>query len=168
MKLLFALSVIGTATPLLLRSMRPGLEKGMRTGIIVLPFLAAFAVALAMLLWVTPETWMLMLRGGTSVSPARCLACIVFFAIVPFAALVWALRQSAPTRLRLSGAIAGVVAGGLGAAAYAFACTSDTIPLLLSALARRSRFAHSSERNSGLGSSDGDRRMRDIVSKLEM
>jgi hypothetical protein len=129
-KLLFALSVIGTATPRLLRSMRPGLEKETPPGIIFLPFLAAIAAALAMLLLVTPETWTLMLRGRTSVSPERCLACVVFFAIIPFAALVWAVRQGAPTGLRLSGAIAGVVAGGLGAAAYAFACASDTIPFI--------------------------------------
>jgi len=129
-KLLFAVSVIGTATPLLLRSMRPGLEKETHPEIIFLPFLAAIAVALAMLLFVTPQTWSEMLRGATSVSPARCLLCIIFFAVVPFAALIWVLRQGAPTRLSLSGAIAGVAAGGLGAAAYAFACMSDTIPFI--------------------------------------
>ena len=80
-----------------------------------------------MLLFVTLQTWTEMLRGRTSGSPERCLGCVVFFAI---AALVWALRQGAPTRLRLSGAITGVVAGGLGAAAYAFACTSDTLPFI--------------------------------------
>lgn len=63
-------------------------------------------------------------------SPARCLLCVVFFAAIPFAALMWALRQGAPTRLSLSGTIAGVVAGGPGAAAYAFGCTSDTIPFI--------------------------------------
>jgi hypothetical protein len=129
-KLLFAVSVIGTAAPLLLRSMRPGLEKETHPEIIFLPFLAFIAAALAMLLFVTPQTWSEMLRGATSASPARCLLCIIFFAVVPFAALVWTLRHSAPTRLKLSGAIAGVVAGGLGAAAYAVNCRSDTIPFI--------------------------------------
>jgi hypothetical protein len=129
-KLLFAVSVISVATPVLLRSMRPGLEKATHPGIVFLPFLAAIAAALAMLLFVTPQTWTEMLRGATSVSPARCILCITFFALVPFAALVWALRQGAPTRLSLSGALAGVVAGGLGAFAYAFTCPSDTIPFI--------------------------------------
>jgi hypothetical protein len=129
-KLLFAVSVIGTATPLLLRLMRPGLEKETHLAIIFLPFLTAIAVAFAMLLFVIPQTWSEMLRGATSVSPARCLLCIISFAAVPFAALVWVLRQGAPTRLSLSGTIAGVIAGGLGAAAYAFNCTSDTIPFI--------------------------------------
>ena len=129
-KLLFAVSVIGMATPVLLRSMRPGLGEATHPGTVFLPFLAAIAAALAMLLFVTPQTWGEMLRGATSVSPLRCILCIVSFAVVPFAALVWALRQGAPTRLSLSGAIAGVVAGGLGAFAYAFNCTSDTIPFI--------------------------------------
>jgi hypothetical protein len=129
-KLCFAISVTATAAHVLLKSMRPGLEKETRLALLFVPFFAATAAALVMLFFVTPQTWSLMLRGATSVSPARCLLCIVFFAAIPFAALVWALRQGAPTRLRLSGAIAGIVAGGLGAAAYAFACTSDTIPFI--------------------------------------
>ena len=129
-KLFFAISVISTAAPLLLKSLRPGLEKEIHPALLFLPFFAAMAAALVMLFLVTSHAWSLMLRGATSVSPARCLLCIVFFGAIPFAALVWVLRQGAPTRLRLSGAIAGVVAGGFGAAAYAFACTSDTIPFI--------------------------------------
>jgi hypothetical protein len=129
-KLLFAVSVIGTATPLMLRSMRPGLEKETPTGIIFVPFLTAIVAALAMLLFVTPQAWSEVLRGATSMSPVRCLLCTILFAAVPFAALIWTLRHGAPPRLRLSGAIAGVVAGGLGAAAYAFACRSDTMPFI--------------------------------------
>lgn len=130
LKLLFVLSVIATAAPLLLRSMRPGREKEMHPGIIFIPFLVAIAVALALLAFVTHQTWSDMLLGASSTSPARCITCIVFFAVVPFLTLVLVLRQGAPTRLSLSGAIAGVVAGGLGAAAYAFACRSDTIAFI--------------------------------------
>jgi hypothetical protein len=129
-KLFFAFSVISTAAPLLLKSLRPGLEKEIHPALLFLPFFAAIAAALVMLFFVTPHAWSVMLCGATSASPARCLVCIVFFGTVPFAALVWELRQGAPTRLKLSGAIAGVVAGGFGAAAYAFACTSDTIPFI--------------------------------------
>jgi hypothetical protein len=44
--------------------------------------------------------------------------------------VIWALRKGAPTRLKLSGAVAGIVAGGLGAADYALGCKSDTIPFI--------------------------------------
>jgi hypothetical protein len=129
-KLLFALSVIATAAPLLLKSARPGLEKEIHPALLFAPFFAAMVATLAMLLFVRPQGWSEMLWGATYVSPARCLLCIVFFAVVPFAALIWWIRQGAPTRLSLTGAIAGVLAGGLGAAAYAIACRSDTIPFI--------------------------------------
>jgi hypothetical protein len=130
LKLLFAVSVIGTTAPLLLKSMRPGLEKKTHLALVFVPFLATLVAALAMLLFVTPQAWSAMVRGATSVSPVRCLFCTIFFAIIPFEAMIWALRQGAPTRLRLSGAIAGVVAGGFGVAAYAFSCRSDTLPFI--------------------------------------
>jgi hypothetical protein len=129
-KLIFALSVIGTGAPLLVRSARPGLENVTNWALVLFPFLAAIAVALAMLLLGSPEAWKGMLLGARRVSSARCVLCIPFFAGVPLAALIWALRKGAPTRLKLCGAIAGIVAGGIGAAAYALSCTSDTIPFI--------------------------------------
>jgi hypothetical protein len=89
--------------------------------------LAVLVLALAMLLLGRGHAWSGMLLGATPVSWARCLIYIVFFAAIPFGALIWALRTGAPTRLKLCGAIAGVVAGGLGAAAYALSCISDTM-----------------------------------------
>jgi hypothetical protein len=59
-----------------------------------------------------------------------CALCIPLFAIVPFAALIWALRRGAPTNLRRTGAVAGLVAGALGAVAYAFHCPDDSIPFI--------------------------------------
>ena len=129
-KLLFAVTVISTGVPLLNRSIRPGLENETNWRLVFLPFLIAIAIALAMLLLGHLQAWGAMLRGATSASPVRCLLCIVFFAAIPLAAVVWALRKGAPTRLKLSGGIAGIVAGGIGAAAYAFACMSDTIPFI--------------------------------------
>lgn len=129
-KLLFAMSVIGTAAPLLNRSIRPGLEDETNWALIFLPFLAAIGIALAMLLLGQPRAWGAMLRGATTVSPLRCLLCIMSFAAIPLAAVIAALRRGAPTRLKLCGGIAGIVAGGIGATAYAFNCSSDTMPFI--------------------------------------
>jgi hypothetical protein len=129
-KLIFALSVIGTGVPPLVRSARPGFENVTNWAVALFPFFAAIAVALAMLLLGSPEAWKGMLLGARRASSARCVLCIPFFAGVPLAALIWALRKGAPTRLKLCGAIAGIVAGGIGAAAYALSCTSDTIPFI--------------------------------------
>ena len=128
-KLLFALSVIGTGALLLNRSMRPGLEDATNWTMVLFPFLAALAVAFAVLLG-QPQAWRELLRGATTVSSVRCLVLIMSFAAIPLAAVIYAIRQGAPTRLKLCGGIAGIVAGGIGAAAYAFNCTSDTIPFV--------------------------------------
>jgi hypothetical protein len=129
-KLLFAMSVIGTAAPLLNRSIRPGLEDETNWALIFFPFLAAVGIALAMLLLGQPRTPGAMLGGATPVSPVRCLLCIMSFAAVPLVAIIAALRKGAPTQLKLCGGIAGIVAGGIGATAYAFTCTSDTMAFI--------------------------------------
>jgi hypothetical protein len=128
-KLLFALSVIGTGALLLNRAMRLGLEGATNWVLILFPFLAALAVAISVLL-AQPQAWSELLRGATRVSSVRCLLLIVFFSAIPLAGVIYALRQGAPIRLKLCGGIAGIVAGGIGAAAYAFNCTSDTIPFI--------------------------------------
>jgi hypothetical protein len=129
-KLLFATSVVGAGAPFLIRSMRPGAEDETNWNIIFLPFFVAFLAALATLLAGQPYVWWATLHGATRVSSARCLFCIIFFAAIPLTAIIYALRNGAPTRLKLSGGIAGLVAGGIGATAYAFSCRSDTIPFV--------------------------------------
>jgi hypothetical protein len=59
-----------------------------------------------------------------------CLLCIPLFAALPFALLIWALRRGAPTDLHRTGAIAGLVAGALGAAAYSLHCPDDSLPFV--------------------------------------
>jgi hypothetical protein len=130
LKLVLPLSVIAFGAPFLARSMRPGLETRTNWPLVFFPFAAAIAVGLAMHLIVRPEAWIEMLLGASQISSPRCFLCILSFSALPLAALIWALRQGAPTRLGVSGALAGIVAGGLGAVAYAFNCDSDTIPFI--------------------------------------
>jgi hypothetical protein len=129
-KLLFALSAVAVGAPLLVRSMRPGLEKVTHWARVFSPFAVAIAVVVAMLILDARNARTPMLLGATSMSPVHCLLYSVSFAAVPLAALIWALRKGAPTQLRLCGATAGIVAGGLGAAAYALCCLSDTITFI--------------------------------------
>jgi hypothetical protein len=51
-------------------------------------------------------------------------------AIVPFVAIVWAARWTAPTDLVRAGVLAGLVAGGVSAAGYALHCTDDSLPFV--------------------------------------
>jgi hypothetical protein len=130
LKLVLPLSVIALGAPFLVHSMRPGLASRTNWPLLFFPFVLAIAVSLAIFFIVRPEVWIEMLLGSAQISSPRCFFCILSFAALPFVALIWALRQGAPTRLGVSGALAGIVAGGVGAVAYAFNCNSDTIPFI--------------------------------------
>jgi hypothetical protein len=59
-----------------------------------------------------------------------CLVSVPFLSAVPLAAMLHAVRQSAPLRPALAGAAAGLLAGAVGAFAYGLHCTDDS-PLFL-------------------------------------
>ena len=127
LKLLFTLSLIGVGAALLERLMRPGQDGRKLFAFVFLPFLVVMCAGLASLIFGQPMAWGRMIFG---MQWATCLLCIPLFAVVPFAALIWALRKGAPTNLRRAGAIAGLVAGALGATAYAFHCPDDSVPFI--------------------------------------
>ncbi|HMJ20869.1 MAG TPA: DUF1109 domain-containing protein [Terriglobales bacterium] len=127
LKLLFTLSLMGVGAALLERLMRPGQDGRKLFAFVFLPFLIVICAGIASLIFGQPMAWGRMIFG---MQWATCLLCIPLFAVVPFAALVWALRKGAPTNLRRAGAIAGLVAGALGATAYAFHCPDDSVPFI--------------------------------------
>ncbi|MEZ5783070.1 MAG: NrsF family protein [Rhizobiaceae bacterium] len=55
-----------------------------------------------------------------------CMTFIPMIGIGPLAAFLFALRNGAPTRPSLAGAVSGLVAGGLSATFYAAHCTDDS------------------------------------------
>ncbi len=128
LKLLFMLVLIVGGTALLARLIRPGQDAHRLYRAIFLPVLVlgvAGVIALA-----REPTWAACKRMVLGTEWATCAFCIPLFAIIPFVALIWALRQGAPTNLTRTGAIAGLVAGALGAAAYAFHCPDDSLPFI--------------------------------------
>jgi hypothetical protein len=126
--LAFTLGLVGASANLLVRLARPG-DPGSKSLLpIGLLFLAMLVAGVVVLLLADSANW-----GGMIFGPqwAACLICIPLFAIAPFAALVWALRKGAPTGLARSGAIAGLVAGALGAAIFAVHYPGGTIPFIV-------------------------------------
>src|SRR5262249_12411534 len=112
---------------LLLRLMRPGRDSRELLALMFLPFAAVVAAGLAAVVLRDPMAWPGVVFGMEWLT---CLICIALFAIIPFEVLIWALRKGAPTNLHRTGAIAGLVAGSLGAAAYAFHCPGDSLPFV--------------------------------------
>jgi hypothetical protein len=125
--LAFTLGLVAAGASLLTRSARPGEPTGKLLGLIVLLFLAIFVAALVTFVLTHPAAWGAIVFGQQW---AACLVCIPLFAFAPFASLVWALRHGAPTNLVRTGAIAGLVAGALGAAVFAFHHSAGSIPFI--------------------------------------
>ena len=127
LKLLFMVILIGCGWKLLGKLIRPDQDGRTQYLLIAGSFLAIVGAGLCALV-LQPAAMRHGMVMGTEWG--TCALCIPLFAILPFAGLIWALRRGAPTRLRRTGAIAGLVAGALGAVAYAFHCPDDSLPFI--------------------------------------
>ena len=127
LKLLFTLTLISAGTVLLSRLIRPGQDGRKSYAVIVISFVVLALAGAGSLVIHAPISWGHMVMGTNW---TMCVLCIPLFAMLPFIGLIWTLRQGAPTNLRRAGAVAGLVAGALGAIAYAFHCPDDSIPFI--------------------------------------
>ena len=126
-KLAFSLSIVVLASRFLVKYIRPGGEFGVRFALTVLPFLAAMIIAAISLAAAPRSRWETMVFGSYWI---ECLIAIPTVAIVPFASIMAAGRLAAPTDLFHTGALAGLVAGGVSATAYALHCMDDLLPFI--------------------------------------
>jgi hypothetical protein len=125
--LAFTLALVAAGASFLMRAARPG-KPGRRPLIIVgLLFLAIVSAGIVVLLVTHPVAWGALVFGPQW---AACLFCIPLFSLTPFAVLVLALRRGAPTNLTLTGAMTGLVAGALGAAAVAIHHPGGSLPFI--------------------------------------
>ncbi len=116
-----------TAGFLALRLSRPGAPQPLPL-LLAAPLLLAVAVAIE-LLALPPGQWSESLFGTTW---RACLMFIPLLSAGPLAAILIALKRGAPTRPALAGAVAGLLAGGIGSFVYAAHCPGDS-PLFLAA-----------------------------------
>ena len=122
-KFVVTLTLAATATVLVLRMARPGVET--RPSALALaagPVLLVFGVLIE-LASVPSSSWATKLIGTNVVF---CLTQVPLLAAPLLVAALIALRHGAPTRPAVSGAVAGLMAGGFGAALYATHCTDDS------------------------------------------
>lgn len=126
--LVFTLGLVTAGTSFLLKAARPENPGRKPLIVIALLFLAILSAGVITLFLSHPATW-----GGMIFGPqwVACLLCIPLFSILPFVSLVLALRREAPTNLAWTGAVAGLVAGALGAAAYTFHQPAGSIPFIV-------------------------------------
>jgi hypothetical protein len=127
LKLAFALATAAAAAIYLSRLARPGGERTISPGLAALPLVAILVLAGVSLGQAPSSHWDRMVMGDQWL---ECLISIPIIAVVPFAVVIWAVRQAAPTNLVRTGAFSGLVAGGVSAMGYALHCTDDSLPFV--------------------------------------
>ena len=128
-KFVVTLLLAASAGALVLRLARPGAAAGYwKLALFAGPALLLAGVLIE--LFLTPSSsWTARLIGTNW---RYCLTYVPLLSAPLLAAALIALRHGAPTRPALAGAVAGLLAGGLGAALYAAHCTDDS-PLFVAA-----------------------------------
>ncbi len=126
-KLVFAVAVTSLAFSYLVRVARPGdLPRRWRL-LVALPFVGVAGLALISLAFAPRVHWQSMLLGDEWL---QCLLSIPIIAIVPFALVIWAVRQASPTDLRRAGGCRRPHRRGRNDLRYALHCTTDSLPFV--------------------------------------
>lgn len=128
LKAVFAGLILALAVVFLSRAMRPGGERRISLTLLSLPFISIALLAVVTLALSPSSHWRSMLLGDQWL---ECLLSIPLIAVVPFALLIWLMRQvGAPTHLARAGALVGLTAGSISALGYALHCADDTVPFV--------------------------------------
>jgi hypothetical protein len=125
LKVAVTLMILVPASIYLVRLARPGGERKSSAALVTLPFIAIMLLAVISLEFAPRSHWKVAILSDEWL---ECLISIPLIAVVPFAVIIWAVRQMAPTNLARTGAFAGLAAGCLSATGYALHCADDTVP----------------------------------------
>jgi len=122
-KFLVTLSLAAAAIGIVWRIGRPGTPLALSSLGLVVPFFL-LAAAVVIELTVMPQaSWGARLVGRNWL---HCLTAIPLLSIPTLAALLYVMRDSAPSNPGLAGAVAGLAAAGIAATYYAANCTDDS------------------------------------------
>jgi hypothetical protein len=123
-KLAYAVSLASAALLATWRLSRPGRPVGKAWIALALPPAAAIAAALVALALAPAGTRGALVQGETW---RLCPFLIAALSVPAFAAVMWAIRGFAPTRLRLAGACGGLLAGSIATTAYCVHCPETEV-----------------------------------------
>lgn len=126
-KILLPAAIAAAAFVALERLARPGVRVRAAWAGMLLPVLVLWVLGFAVWLAAAPETRAELVWGSTWRS---CAFNITALSAPVFLAAFLALRNLAPTRPALAGAVAGALASGAGAAVYAVHCPELAAPFL--------------------------------------
>ncbi|MFM0739256.1 DUF1109 domain-containing protein [Paraburkholderia xenovorans] len=101
------------------RLARPGAKVGAGWLVAAIPVVAVWIAAISVLVAAAPEDRLPDILGQ---SWRSCPFNILLLAVPGFVAIFWAVKGLAPTRLRLAGAISGLLASSIATVVYCFHC----------------------------------------------
>jgi hypothetical protein len=126
-KLLFVACIAASGLLVAARLSQPGVRVALAPAVLASPVLFVWGMA----------AWTLVEAGASERADlvfgktwAQAPFLILMLSIPALAAAFWAMKDLAPTRLALSGAAAGMLAGGIGATAYSFHCPEMAPPFI--------------------------------------
>lgn len=119
-KMLWLAAVIFFSAYGLLRLSRPGVGAGQTFRGLGLSMLAMAGLGLIQSLQASPDSRQALWLGN---SWPICTLSILGLSLPVLGVLLWALRQLAPTRPAMTGAVAGTMAAGVAAVCYSLHCT---------------------------------------------
>lgn len=123
LKMVWLLALLVFSAALVFRLVHPGRAMGSAPWGIGLALLAMGGQGMSQLLQAPPEQRSALWMGS---SWQVCALNIAFVALPVLAALLWTLRDMAPTRPALAGAASGLLAGALAAMLYSLHCTENS------------------------------------------
>lgn len=126
-KVAFPATLLAGALIAALRLSRPGVQLGRVTLALAAPVLAMWLLAAAVLLGAAPASRGYLVFG---VSWSVCPLYIASLSAPAWVAALWAMKGFAPTRPVLAGAVSGLLAGAMGALAYALYCPEMAAPFI--------------------------------------
>ena len=126
-KLAFVAIAAVAAFALLRRLATPGARLRRSAIALALPFVVLWLLAAAVLAATAASDRLPLVLGSTW---SACPLNIALLSAPAFALTLWAMRTLAPTRLPLAGAVAGVLAGSLGATVYTLHCPEMAAPFI--------------------------------------
>jgi len=125
-KVSFPLAILMSAQGVTARLARPGALLGLqRLILLALPVLAIWLASIGFLLLAPSSLRLALVLGSTW---QVCSLNIALLSLPTFFSMFWAMRGLAPTRLMLTGASIGLVAGAQGVVIYTLYCTEMTMP----------------------------------------
>jgi len=124
LKVAVTVVVLIPASIYLIRLARPGGERKTPAVFVAAPFIAVIVLAALSVTFAPRYHW----GGAFSDEWLECVISIPLIAVLPFAVIVWVVRQMAPTDLARTGAFVGLLAGCVSAIGYAVHCADDSVP----------------------------------------